>query len=87
MCFFLMVLLQYVPVVSIAVLLQEQIDKRRTQLEDYDSWKLKCDHRYSDEKPQRLKLRNSMCLCFLYCMCENVQKISCLSLFLSFSAL
>jgi len=44
------------------VLLQEQIEKRRTQLEEYDSWRLKCDHRYSEEKPQRLKLRNSTCL-------------------------
>ena len=39
---------------------KEQIDKRRTQLEEYDSWRLKCDRRYSEEKPQRLKLRNNI---------------------------
>lgn len=29
-------------------------------MEDYEKWRHKSDRRYSDEKPQRLKLRSSM---------------------------
>jgi len=39
---------------------KEQIEKRRTQMEEYESWLLVCNKRYRSLKQRRIDMRNKI---------------------------